>query len=54
MKLAALFVVEIVSFVIDNEIENEALGKICRLIQDETAVRNVSPEHHDPRVHSPT
>lgn len=54
MKFAALFIVEIVTLVIDNEIENEALGEICRLIQDETAVRNVSPEHHNPRVHSPT
>jgi hypothetical protein len=32
------------------EIENEALGKIRGLIEDETAIRNVSAEHHDPRV----
>jgi len=52
MKLGALLIVEIVTFVIDHEIENETLGKIRGFIKDEAAVRNVSAEHHDPRVHS--
>jgi len=50
MKLGALLIVEIIAFVVDHEIENEALGKIRGLIEDETAIRNVSAEHHDPRV----
>jgi len=54
MKLGALLIVEIVTFFVDHEVENEALGEICGLIQDETAIRNVSAEHHDPRVHSAT
>jgi len=54
MKLGALRIVEIVTFVVDHEIENKALGEICGLIKDKTAIRNVSAEHHDPRVHSPT
>jgi hypothetical protein len=49
MKLGALLIVEIVSFVVDHEIENEALGEICGLIKDEAAIRNVSAEHHDPK-----
>jgi hypothetical protein len=54
MELGALRIVEIVTFVVDHEMENKALGEICGLIKNQAAIRNMSAEHHGPMVSTAT